>query len=70
VNLPRKRVIGSLLQVIAWGGISLWSYIHERGSLETFGVIGMFLISVFIFVLDIKLSKQLPIQTETLPVCD
>jgi hypothetical protein len=59
-------VIGSIVQAIVWGGLSLWSDIHENGSLETVGMIGMFLLSVYIFALDVKISKQSSDQTETL----
>ena len=58
MNLSRRRVIGSIVQAIVWGGLSLWSYIHEHGSLETAGMTGMFLLSVYIFALDVKISKQ------------
>jgi hypothetical protein len=51
-------MIGSIVQAIVWSGLSLWSYIREHGSLETVGMIGMFLLSVYILVLDVKISKK------------
>jgi hypothetical protein len=51
-------MIGSLVQVVAWGGLSLGSHMRDPKSLETLWMIGMLLISVFILALDLKLSKQ------------